>query len=217
MLPIVTIIEKADNRLLVALDTVKNELGIADGSSDTLLDTFRARASQAIVGYCRREFARDLVEEKHRGVRRAEVLVLASGFPDPSRATGFCSITSVMEGETALTPDDYEVDQGAGLLYRLSQGRRSLWRCHEVTVRHRTGYVLPDDDDDETLPEQVQGAAVQLVKAARFGAQRDPALRSESVLNGLYSYTLFDSVLAGSDVLPSVASPLERYRNVGFV
>jgi hypothetical protein len=50
-----------------------------------------------------------------------------------------------------------------------------------------------------------------LVKATRFSRSRDPALRSENILEGLYSYTLFDSFKTEGNIPPPVAAKLDPY------
>lgn len=211
MTSIVTVTAPATNRSLITLEQVKTELNITDSGSDTQIETLRKRASQAIVGYCNREFARDGVSEVFRDVA-AECLSLSAGFPDPNHIADFCTITSVTEDGAVLDAANYELDAGAGLLYRLNSDERCAWCARKVTVEYTAGYVLPDDSDP-TLPEDVQGAALELIKAARFNASRDPALRSENILSGLYSYTLFDPTNAETMWPASVTSPVERYIN----
>lgn len=208
---ILTVTAAATNRLLITVEQVKTELAIADSNSDAQIETLRRRASQAIVSYCNREFARDAVSEVFRDVA-AECLNLSAGFPDPVHIAGYCEIASVTEDGRVLTSDQYEIDAGAGLLYRLYFDHRCSWYARKVTVEYATGYILPDDSNSN-LPEDVQGAALELIKAARFNAARDPALRSENILSGLYSYTLFDPTNADDQWPTAVTSPMVKYFN----
>lgn len=207
-----TIVSSAQNRLLITLDQVKLELGITDSDGDDILETYRRRASQAIVSHCDREFARDSVIETRRNVFHSNCLILENGFPDPNQVAGYSTIDSIVVDGVTLTTDQYEFDARNGTIYRLMSEMRAHWFGRKITVAHTTGYICPDDSD-ATLPEEVQGAALELIKAAKFAAPRDPLLRSESILSGLYDYTLFDPSKAESAWPASVVDTMDRYRN----
>lgn len=196
-------------------------MGIVDTSSDALLEILRTRVSQAIASECGREFARDTVTQTFRLLganvvpysdRRTTSLILGRSFPDPTLTAGYCTIASVTEDGTVLDPEDYEIDPTSGLLYRLASGCRFFWIAANVEVIFTAGYVLPDDGN-ATLPAEISGAAVELIRAAKFNATRDPALRSEDILSGLYSYTLFDPMKADTALPASVSDVLDKYRN----
>lgn len=209
----IAVVARATNRDLVSLAVVKEELGISTVPSDQIIGRYIARASQAIVGHCGREFARDSVAQTFRTATPANELVLAYGYPGSSGLSDYCAVASVDEDGLSLSPDDYELDVAAGILFRLRGDCRSAWRSRKVIVSYAVGFALPDDANP-TLPDAVQGAALELIKAAKFNAARDPALRSEDILSGLYSYTLFDSAKADTDWPAAVTAPLERYRNI---
>lgn len=214
MRSILTVTDRADNRLLVTREAVKAELGIAedDDTQNDAIDELRARASQAIVGYCHREFAKDVVSELFRPDRRIECLTLA-GFPDPARADAFCTITSVTEDDTVLVADtDFEVDPGAGLLYRLDGVRRRRWRAHKIVVVHNAGYVLPDDAEP-TLPNDVQDAALRLIRDRWSARQRDSRLKTESI-EGVGSQTFWVTGEETGNMTPDIQDLLAPFANL---
>ena len=213
MKSILTVTSAAANRALVALDQVKLELGVTDTASDELLEIYRQRVSQSIASDCGREFARDEVTQvftsgDDEGVIDADFLILGRAFPDPTCAANYCTVASVTEDETVLDASAYEIDAAAGLLYRMSGGRRTDWCASRITVVFTAGYAMPDDGDS-TLPLELSGAAVELIKAEKFNQGRDRALKGENILSGLYSYTVSES----SGWPASVTDILDKYRN----
>jgi Phage gp6-like head-tail connector protein len=214
---ILTVTSAASNRALVILDQVKVELGITDTASDELLEIYRQRVSQSIASECGRQFARDTISQTFTSADGectldAECLILGRAFPEPEGVANYCTITSVTEDDTLLDPSEYELDVSAGLLYRLGGGYRESWEAGKVTVVFTAGYVLPDDGNS-TLPLELSGVAVELIKMAKFAQARDPAIRSEDILSGLYSYTLFDPSRPDTAWPITVTDILDKYRN----
>ena len=67
----------------------------------------------------------------------------------------------------------------------------------------------------DPIPIDLQAAATEMVKAVPFNRTRDPSLRSENILSGLYAYTLFDPASSGvqpGSVQQVAASTLDFYR-----
>jgi hypothetical protein len=214
---ILTVTSAATSRALVTLEQVKLELNVTDTASNDLLEIYRARVSQSIASECGRQFARDTVTQtfaasEDEGTIDADCLVLGHAFPEPEYVADYCTIASVTEDGVLLAATDYELDASTGLLYRLSGGYRAEWESAKVIVVFTAGYVMPDDGNS-TLPAELSGAAVELIKAAKFNASRDPALRSEDILSGLYSYSLFDPMKSDNALPASVSNVLDKYRN----
>jgi hypothetical protein len=208
MQSILTVVTPATSQDLTLLATVKAELGISGSTEDTAIETWIDQASAACSAYCNRVFGRETVTQQFRRynrVERSSVLVL-DRFP----VTSFTSV--VEDGVTLVNGTDYECDLSTGLLYRLSASDDSVvaWDCDKLTVTYVGGFALLGD-----LPATVERACISMVKLLRASATRDPALRSENILSGLYSYTLFGPSDMGPGGLPNdVEALLAPYRVV---
>lgn len=208
-----TVSSAAENTALTTLDEVKAQLSITATDEDTYLESAITRASAAICAYLNvpsatdgtKTLGRETLVETFRLTKYEPVLIL-SRYP-------IASISSITEDGTAVDSAEYEI-RGGGLVARLTaDDTETCWLPAKVVVTYVAGWLMPDDDG-RTLPQDIEDAAIALIKAARFNRTRDPLLRSENILESLYSYTLF----APSDkdgVMPAdVAALLEPYRNV---
>lgn len=142
-------------RRLTRKEAVKAELGITASTDDALLDDLIDRASQAIVSYCHRPFAREVYTET------------LSGFGDihlQLARTPIVAVSSVTDTNSATITDYSVADADRGWLYRrlgwlwtvqaypgLSAGGRfldygsPLPRQEEplYSVSYTAGYLLP--------------------------------------------------------------------------
>lgn len=189
---------RTDDGLLVTLEALKTELQIKVDTNDDYLSALLLRVSEAIETHCNRVFAVETVTEVFRPdpcAKAQEALILGR--------RPVITITSVTVDGEALSASDYEVDAESGLLYRLSSDARTTWSGAKITVVYSAGYA--------TIPGPVQQGIFELVKLNQAARTRDPALRSENILEGLYSYTLFNGENLSS-VLSGV-SGLDKYIN----
>lgn len=110
-----------------------------------------------------------------------------------------------------LTTDEYRLVSG-GLLQRMSDDVQTCWSSSKIIVVLTAGWLLPNDSGRD-MPQVIEDAAIGLIKCVRLNKTRDPSLRSENILEGLYAYTLF----APSDIpggMPTdIAAMLEPYVN----
>jgi len=205
-----TVTTPAESFALTRVDTVKAELGIAGTAEDSQIDAYIWQASSAITGYLGRVIAQEIVSEQFRLPRELacrtgiEQLVL-SRYP-------VVSIDSVEVDGIALDEANYEVDRQTGLLTRLCSDSPTPWRGRKITVAYTGGYIsLPE------LPDAIERACINLVKAYRSAATRDPLIRSESV-DGVLSTTYWvGSTPGGSGGLPpDVTALLDPYRDVAL-
>src|SRR5262245_16785686 len=113
---ILTITVPAETQDLVSLDRVKAELNIADGSADSILEDWIPEESGTIRGHTGRVFGQETLQEVFQ-LRCTQREILLSRRP-------IASIISIVECGVTLAAEDYEFDAAAGLLYRLSDGRR---------------------------------------------------------------------------------------------
>jgi hypothetical protein len=198
-----TVIAAAESYDLVTLDDLKDDLSISGTDSDAFLARAISKASAAAAQYCNRVFALETVEDVFdltfsRLQASGEQALQASRFP-------IASIASLVEGTTALVQDtDYRLDMASGLLYRLSGTAVTSWCATPVTLTYDAGY--------DAIPLDLQDAVTQMVSAMNFSRTRDPLLRSENILSGLYAYTLFDPTQVPAGTAEQVASTLDAYR-----
>lgn len=146
----ITVVEPARSRAFVTLARVQRDLPSAD--TETLTDLI-AEASDAIVAFCDREFARMVVTEELPGDNRDVILL--------SR-TPIAAVTAVREKDTTINPSGYRIyDPNVGQLQmteRVFLDTRPVipWITAEVDVSrpgaldyaidYSGGYLMPDDD-----------------------------------------------------------------------
>lgn len=205
--PYRTVVDAAAiNRALVDATTVFAELGITSPTSEQTaqMETVILQVSALIDGYLDRTLAEEDVTDHFR-MPCGDTLRL-SRWP-------VAQILEVVEGGTALTSDDWEIDNATGQLWRQGSSDRTYWSGSGNTlVSYVGGYILPGD-----LPADIQRAAIDQIKATYMGGSRDPALRSFTVPDVYQaSYSVPGGDTAGKlALLPNVASALWQYRRVG--
>jgi hypothetical protein len=212
---ILTVTTAADSTLLTKRSTVKTLFDITNTAQDAKLDILIAQASAVAASYCRRVFARETVSETLRLSQDMDGLRLAR-WP-------IVEITSIEEDGEDLDEDQYEIDEGSGLIYRLEDDEddpnRIDWPACKIVVVYQAGYVLPGDataDDPQTLPHDIEAGVIELVGGALASAGRDPALKGESI-PGVIDRQFWIGDIPGSDDLPaSVRQKLDPYRNLAM-
>lgn len=185
-----SVVIPATNKKLTTLENLKLELGIADAdtSEDTKLGRLIDRLSAMVCDYLdvpaavdgSKTLGLETVDETFdnspwyhsRGGRH----VTLARRPVPE-------IVYVKVGAT-ITVDttDYDFDGGLGELRRTGAVLQMLsvpWVAGTRTVvRYKAGWTLPPAANF-TLPLPLEGAVIGMVRAARFAAARDPAVKSE--------------------------------------
>jgi hypothetical protein len=164
-----TVTEANADRNLTRLDTVKTELGITDGASDEKIGALIDQASDVVAKYCNRVFVLETVAETFRVHRHGTQGLTLSRYP-------VTAIVSIVEGETTLTADQYEVDLEAGIIERLRSDCVVRWPAGKTVITYSAGFNLPDG-----LPEGIERATIELVKQYYASGDRDPLVRSEVV------------------------------------
>lgn len=123
-------------------------------------------------------------------------------------------MSATLAGE-ALDTDTLEVEDGAVCLYRTRDESRVCWGIGRAVVKYEAGFVAPDEED-ATLPDDINRAAVLLVRHAYYGRGRDPSIRiEESTGVGTTTYGL--TSIGNGNAPPEVQGLLSRYQIVaGF-
>ena len=200
-----TIIEAAAIKKLTTLDRVKAELGVSGAADDAYLGALINEVSTAVATWCRRCFARETVRQVFRLETARRSLALAR-WPN-------ITINAISIGDTDFSPVEFEADD-SGLLYRLdASGNRTDWCRGRVTVEYDAGYVLPGEEDRD-LPQDIERAALMLIKADWYARDRDPLIRTdatEGIGSTAYQVGGFRTV---SGFPPEVEGLLSGYRAV---
>ena len=195
----------AQTRALVDTDTMFAEIGVTSPTDEQTakMETAILQTSGLVDRFLDRVLAEEDVTDHFRQPR-GEVLRL-SRYP-------VVEILEVVESGTALTTDDWELDEVTGQLWRLSSGEYCWWSdSGTITVSYVGGYGLPDD-----LPADIQRAAIDQAKANYMSGGRDPTVRSfqvPDVYQATYSVGGGDSV-GKSGLLAQVEGALTPHRRV---
>ena len=157
---------------LTALADLKAILGITDRANHTLLGSIIQRGSDAVARFCNRVFAQRTVIETQPGPG-GQLLKL--------KVAPILTLTSIaLDGET-VDSDTYTLTEPET---RIVFGE-SYWAYtghqYRYTPTSTHGYNLPDMTGADTLPYDIQQAALELCKGMWLGRQRDPSVTMESV------------------------------------
>jgi hypothetical protein len=220
MQSLLTVTDPASNYLLTSLANLKLELGVNDNSQDARLNLLIKQVSSAISVICDRVFAKETVSEVFRlsGSGSNFNHTWLSGSAETVRNSlvlrrrPIVGIDSVVVDELTLLTTEYEVDFGAGLLYRLTDNDvRIGWYGGKVSVGYSAGYELLDG-----LPSEVELACMLWIKSLRAQINRsDNSIKVEDAPD-LMRREYFDplrSVTRGSayDPPPEVMVLLSPY------
>lgn len=197
---ILTVTTPPASALLTDVATVMAELGI-NASETRNIARWIKQASGAITRYCKRQLVQQSVTEQFRPDRRVVITNMTIDSPTHIRLRlrmyPVTEIASVTEDGTVLDPSSYEVDPETGLLSRLYGDMPRQWMAAKILVAYTGGYVLPPDPAAD-LPDEISDAAIQLVKLMRFGAKRDPLVKSQTVV-GVLEQDFWVGPMAGTD------------------
>lgn len=164
--------------------TVKTELGITGSGDDALLDRLIAAASRAVVRYTGREFVQETVAETRAGHGDRRMLLTRRPV---------VSISSVLLTTTTIDAATYSIeDAEAGVIFRKAgwtstipiyqAGISGAYAPHDAapdfTFAYIGGYITPAIAGTRDLPEDVEQACIEMLKARWFARQRDPSLAS---------------------------------------
>lgn len=198
-----TIIAAAAETKLTTVAAARAELQVTSGADDAWLAQLIDQASDAVRSWCSRIFAVETVRESIYPDQPARSLMLARW---PVVALTSLTINGTTEDVANVEAED------SGRLFRIDAGGyHTPWPSGRIVVEYSAGYVLPGLPA-RTLPNDIERAALSLVKASWFARTRDPLLRSEEVPD---VYSAAWAVPSGRDALPpDVESLLSPYRNV---
>lgn len=170
---ILSVSSAASSRALLTTAQLRVIAGVDDDSRDTEMADIGLRVSDMISDFCRVAgdgvnpvtLLSETVAETFRLDCSVSSLILARRF--------VTSITSVVEDGVTTDTDEYEVDAGSGLLYRLYEDKRMWWPAGKIVVTYVAGFA--------TIPSALVTAATRLVQLDLSQTSRDPLVRSSRV------------------------------------
>lgn len=162
----------SDLTLLTDAD-LRQATGVATGS-DTQLAALGRRVAAAITSRCNVRTAGaqtptlrlETITETFRLDCPVDVLLLAR--------RPVVEIVSVTEDTVAVDSTDWETDEAAGLLRRLSSDYPAWWQACKIVVVYRAGWA--------TVPDNLRNAAMKLAGVFWSEGQKvDPSLKRVSI------------------------------------
>lgn len=221
----IEILEAAESKQLVSLTDLKTALEITTSDDDDLLNLLLDAASQTIVDYTGREFARERVLETLPGYGDTNLL-LSRAYVD--------TINSVLHSGEAIV-DFIISDAEAGILYRarawdwtagigFSLTARPIAGTEEprFAINYYGGYWLSSftgtkPDEAKDLPASIAQACIDTVHLWYTQRKSDIVAGTESIRIGDYSvkYGSNNGSSGTNNALPtSVLGLLERWRRI---
>lgn len=207
-------------RNLTTTSAVKTALRITNSDSDSLIDALIPRVTKSIVEHCR--LARSAAEVP----TFARETLRATWYVDPDgKCRGhdlwlpwrppLASITTVVEdGTTLASGTDFLVlgNGRATFLRRMSSDTPKEWSSAKIVVTWQAGFA---STMSTTVEDDLEAAAIEQIKSALYGADRDPNIKSESVPDlASKSYAMPGGDIMGAHVLlPAVRDMLAPWRN----
>lgn len=205
-----TIVTPAADRHLLSVYEMRSAAGLDPGDSSRDADLWiiakgifdRIAAECSVVGDGIRAptLKRETVSETIRLRCSTSTLLLSRRF------VGTISVFT-FDG-SAMDPADYEVEAGAGVIYRLCDGRPSTWAPGNVAITYQAGFV--------EIPADLALAARTALREAWSGGERDPLMKRDKV-DGVGEQEFWvgglGSASTGSAFSATVRAMLDPYRS----
>ncbi len=204
---ITTVIDPASDYTLTSLANVKAELGLTTTDDDATLTRYIKSASKAISQFCNRVFQAETIQDEFWPDRELYSYQVPTSLSSLQLTRWpVVSLTSVTENDGDLSDGtDFRVDPANGLLVRLDGLKYPTgWQAWPISVTYVGGFA--------DTPDDVEDAAIRMVKARYLAKGRDPFLKQENI-PGVREVSYW--VATGSDagnMPPDVADILDNYR-----
>ncbi len=189
----ITVDVAASETDLTAKAAFKVEMSISGAGDDDFINTLIAQASDAIRKFCGRKFERETITETLPGTGTTRLWLTR---------TPISSITSVTVDNATVASDEYTIeDSEAGLLLRHDDGSPPApksWALpgmlqwglsrvpvkesgsNNITIAYISGYLLPSEDGRD-LPEDIERACIDTVKALYQGRKDSGRVKSQKI------------------------------------
>lgn len=204
MISNITILTPAETFDLTTLERAKLELGLAtsDTSQDEFLTALIHDESEVFADLCKRTLAQERVEETF-DVSMAPTAINLSRYP-------VTTMESVVIDGVTQDAATYDVLSRFGTLSRAPRTMLPLpWSGVQLVATYIAGYELLT-----TLPRSIERAVLTMVRARKYAASRDPAIRSENVIGVLsMSYGGSSGDVTEDSLPPDVKSAVNYYKD----
>lgn len=211
-----SIVTAASDRKLTTLETVKDELGITGSSEDAKLGRMIERVSAMICNYIGVPAASN--GSVTLGLETVSEVVprtpwYRGGGPVLLSRRPVVTIVSVGVGDAVIDPADYELDPGAAMLRRtgvVATFDTAATPGLQTVIVYEAGWTLPPAEN-YTLPPDIEGAAIGLIRSARYAAMRDPAVKAEQTTDIERVEYWVGQIGQNGAIPPDIASVLDPY------
>lgn len=211
-----TVTTPATDALLMTQEQMRLVAGLAvdDASQDEALALLNARISAEVYDACGIAIGNNGKEPTLRQETLTETFRCPPFGPLILSRRHNVEIVSVTVDGVLLDGAGYEVESEAGLLHRLAESQRCVWRGAVIIVVYKAGF--------ETVPPALVGAASDLIRFRRSEIERDPLIRSqrirvdgvEEVQTDYWVNSVTSGSASGAAIPPNVAAALSRFTNV---
>lgn len=213
-----TVVTPATSTRLTTVANVRAEFPSITVSvaSDGQVNRWIDRASQMAVDYCNRPFAAEVVKQTEWPCGESRIVL---------ERTPASALAVTVDGVSLVAGTDYHHDTRRGCLYRLSDGRPSVWTGTGV-LDYTAGYIVPGEVG-ENLPGNVEAAV--LLWIASFVASQSSATSTASgglkreVIEGVGTFEYYQegstsetSASSSSADRPTPESLLAPFRRIVF-
>jgi hypothetical protein len=214
-----SVIAAASSKNLTTREAVKTELGITGAGEDAKIDRLIARLSATICDEIGVPMAAD--GSKTVGLQTVEEKFFNS--PWFRRKSGkvrlalkwVTEIVSVKVGAVDIDLADVEIVDGpAGIIRRTGAVALPAFSYAPETrtiIQFKAGFTMPPALG-YTLPLPLEGAAIDMIRSARFAADRDPKIKSEWTTDIERLEYWVGQIGESGAFPPEVASVLDPYR-----
>lgn len=205
MQSILTVTQAATSYDLTELQDVKDELGVSNNISNTILARYISSASLAAQQYCNRIFAVEAVSEQFFP-NRVNRFIRGGVKPLQLMRWPLVTVTSVTEDSILLVENtDYIVDKVNGQLTRIdSSGIAITWHPLPLVVVYSAGFAI--------IPLDVEDAIIRMVSRRFASKGRDPNLKQQSIPGVLEQSWWISTGSDSGNMDPSITDILDNYR-----
>ncbi len=162
----------ASSLALLTIDELREAAGVSGSSQDTKLTALGLRNAADITTECDiavgsggpPTLRRETLTETLRTVRAGAIAL--------SRRHEV-EIASIVEDDVPLDAEDYVVDPESGLVHRLCDDNPIDWCARKVVIVYAAGF--------DTIPGDLQHAAMDFARLSWLEKDRDPLVKSEEI------------------------------------
>jgi hypothetical protein len=207
-----TVTQPAASYNLVDIVSLRARLAVTGTTNDLYFNIAIADASQAAISFMNNPIVAETLNDQIWPWRDGYWGALRDRAPSLQLKRwpliSVASVTETIAGvATALIEGtDYLIDAPYGRLIRLNPyGNPRPWNADPVVVAYTAGYA--------SVPNDIQDAVSEMVKARWYAQTRDPQIRERNVEGVMQTAYWFGTGPGGdTDMPPQIQAKLERYR-----